>query len=351
MHGVLRFALPGVLFLAFPFLAAAQLSQPPVPLPLSDDPHNVQTPAYSNYAEPECDSTGAVYLRHPTADDTSWKIARVDDDGNIEETALGPMPDTSDSHTFVLAIGEDGSVYEIARIWTAGHPDEAPRSYYVRYDPDGSFRSREAFDLEFIPSVLVPLPNGNFFAAGVSIKYKPGTQDIDETPLAAIFDSDARLLKSLQDPPAKKGAPAPVAADQGDSDTAAGELTQGGLVRLGDDGNIYMLFTQNRATLKIFRQSGQLLRTVQLQEPFEADVADGLWVSGNRLLVSYEGEADDPHDSIIYMLYDVESGQLIRAYRPQYSGTIGCFQDGQTVSVFLPQKLSGTLATASADLR
>lgn len=76
-----------------------------------------------------------------------------------------------------------------------------------------------------------------------------------------------------------------------------------------------------------------------------------MWVSGNRLLMIYEGEADDPKDSFIYVVYDAQSGEVIRQYKPDFSGTPTCFRDGQTLSVLVREAVSGKVGIATAELR
>jgi hypothetical protein len=201
-----------------------------------------------------------------------------------------------------------------------------------------------------IPSQLLPLPSGDFFAAGVLMKKVPGSQDIEEVPIAGIFDSDARLRSKLGVSTAKlTGAAARNA--HSDSESDEGALAQGGIVKLGDDGNLYVLFTEGQARVRVYRQSGEFLYQLMLQQPFEEGLATGLWISGGRLLVTYEGEADDPRDRFTYILYDVRTGELIRAYRPQFDGTVACFQNGQSATILLPQRISGTLQIGTVDLR
>jgi hypothetical protein len=122
-------------------------------------------------------------------------------------------------------------------------------------------------------------------------------------------------------------------------------------VRLGDDGNLYALLGGDHARVAIVSQTGRIVRELKLQEPFESGVASDMWVSGSRLLVVYEGEADDPKDSFVYVLYDVQSGEVIRQYKPDFLGTPACFQDGQTLSVLIRQPLSGNVGIATTELR
>ncbi len=128
-------------------------------------------------------------------------------------------------------------------------------------------------------------------------------------------------------------------------------MQQGGHVTLGDDGKIYVLLSASDTRVRVYRQTGELLREMKLQQPFEEGLATGVWVSGGRILVTYEGEADDPKDAITYIEYDSGSGQLIRAYRPQFKGSVACFQDGQTLTVLVNQKNTGQWEIGSVDLQ
>jgi hypothetical protein len=236
------------------------------------------------------------------------------------------------------------------RAWPEKGAD-TPQVYYLQFEADGSFRSQQLLERELIPAQLLPLPSGEFFAAGVLMKKVPGSEDIQEVPIAGIFDSDARLRAKLGTVKTSKLAKAAAHSGDGDSQSDDGALAQGGLVRLGDNGNIYVLLTESQARVRVYRQSGQFLYELKLQQPFEEGLATGLWVSGGRLLVTYEGETDDPKDRFTYILYDVRTGELIRAYRPQFAGTLACFQDGQSATILLPQKISGTLQIGTAELR
>jgi hypothetical protein len=122
-------------------------------------------------------------------------------------------------------------------------------------------------------------------------------------------------------------------------------------VTLGDDGNIYVLLSASNTRLRVYRQTGGLLREMTLQQPFQEGLATGVWVSSGRVLVTYEGEADDPKDAVTYIVYDAATGQFMRAYRPQFSGTVACFEDGQSLTVLVNKMYSGQLAIGSVELQ
>jgi len=328
----------------------AQLSVAPTPLTLSDHLLTVQTPAYATYGVPQCDTNGTIYMRHEAADNSSWNLARVSADGTAEQTELAAVPGFGDMHTFAMATSDGGAAHEIVRAWDENDNSDAPSIYYLQFDPDGSFRSRVAFANEFIPTMLLPLPSGDFFAVGVVMKKQPGMEDTEEIPLAGIFDSDARLRSKLQSATPDADGHAAAAKSDGESDIEEAML-RGGQARLGDDGDIYVLLSTSTTRVRVYRQSGEFRREMKLQQPFQEGLATGLWISGGRLLVTYEGEADNPKDAITYILYDARSGEFIRAYRPEYTGTVACFEDGQSLTVLVNDKYSGKLEMGTTQLQ
>jgi len=322
----------------------AQLTVPPSPLPLEDDLATVQTSANANFSDARCDQDGTVYLRHESAGDDASKIVRISSDGTVEQVQLAPVPGFGATHTFAITTSEGGAVQEVVRAWDTSDPSDSPSIYYLQFAADGSFRSRRQFAHEFIPALLLPLPSGNFFAAGVLMKDVPGTNDTEEVPVTGIFNSDTRLISKLQNAPAK-------AAVQAASSSADGEALQSGHVVLGDDGNLYVLLSARNTRVRVYRQTGELLREMTLQQPFEHGLATGIWVSDGRLVVTYDGKADDRNHAATYIEYDSNSGQLIRTYRPQFTGMVACFKEGQTLTVLVNNHNSRKLEIGSVELQ
>jgi hypothetical protein len=92
----------------------------------------------------------------------------------------------------------------------------------------------EPFEHEFIPSLLLPLPNRDFFAAGV---LEEKDDDIQEKPLTGIFGPDAKLKLSLGRRTNKSRVSS---AKQDNLQPSSEPFAQGGPVVLGSDGNIYL---------------------------------------------------------------------------------------------------------------
>lgn len=332
-----------------PATAFAQLSVPPTPLSLGEHLSTIQTSPDANFVDPHCDRDGTVYMRHESPNDASWELARISLDGSLEKTSLAAVPGFGDTHTFAITTSEGGAIEEVVRAWDTSDRSDSPSIYYVQFDADGAYRSRQEFEGEFIPDMLLPLPSGDFFAAGVVVKKLQGMEGVGEVPLAGIFDSNAHLRTKLQSASTKAGATgAGSSSSESDTDEA---IQQGGHVTLGDDGNLYVLLSGSDTRVRVYRQTGEFIRELTLQQPFQEGLATGVWVSGGRLLVTYEGESDDPKDAITYIVYDAGTGRLIRAYRPQFTGTVACFQNGQSLTLLVRQKYSGQLAIGSVDLQ
>ncbi len=328
----------------------AQISQPPIALELQGQPRATQIPPYSTLETPQCDGSGEVYLRFASqsSDAAATSLAAIESDGSTHTISLATASESeSDGHVFIFAAGADASLHEIVRVPEPSQQNQASTEIaYATFDSDGSLRSLVDFDRQFIPSLLLPLPDGTFFASGVTLETKQDA--ISEQPLAGIFSSDAILVRKLKkdDPQAMKTTSK---SSQGDQDNS--ESFDGGLAKLGADGNIYVLLSGDKTRIAVITQSGQIVRELTLQEPFETDVAHEMWVSGNRILVVYEGETDDPKDAFVYVVYDTENGNVIRSYHPEFTGTIACFQDGETVSVLLRESASGKISLGTAELQ
>jgi hypothetical protein len=242
-------------------------------------------------------------------------------------------------------VASDGSLHEIVRARTSDDPTSPSAVFYVKFDPDGTFHSRSAFEKEFIPSVLLPLPNGDFFAAGTTMEQKD--DDIQEHPLAGIFSPEAKLKSTLQKAQLKSESGSSAKQEPPPSDDPP---IQGGAAQLGSDGNIYVLTDGNETKVKVISPSGQVRRELKLRDPFGVGIATGMWVSGGEILVTYEGEADDPKDTHIYAKYDALTGRPVRLYRPEFSGAPACFDDGQTLTLLMPRKASAGVDLAEAQL-
>src|SRR5581483_3454859 len=142
---------------------------------------------------PQCDDSGNVYLRYapPGQDAPFSSVARVESDGSTQTIPLTkPSQSAQDTHVFVFAAGDDDSLHEILRTQSDGSTTgDSTAVEYVRFDSDGDLRSAAAFSQEFIPSMLLPLPSGNFFAIGVDLKQE--SDGVQESSVAAIFGPDA----------------------------------------------------------------------------------------------------------------------------------------------------------------
>ncbi len=204
MSHVVKLTLATVFVVCLQVSGLAQLSVPPTPLNLSEDLPTVHTPAFTNLADPRCDRDGTIYTRQQSADGAR-QVTSVSLDGSVEHIQLAAVPGFGDTHTFATATSDGGAVQEVVRAQNTSDPSHSPSIYYLQFAADGSFRSRQEFEQEFIPAILLPLPSGNFFAVGVVMKKSPEEEEVEELPVAGIFDSDTRLISKLQSAAKKKG--------------------------------------------------------------------------------------------------------------------------------------------------
>ncbi len=339
----------GLAQLGFGPVLNAQISQAYALLHLQGEPRATQVPPFSTLAMPQCDASGEVYLSYSSQANGSANptLVSIDADGStrtVDLQAAGQPP--AAKHLFLFSAANDGSLHEIVRVPAASDSNQPSNDVeYTTYDSDGSLRSETGFDQEFIPSLLVPLPDGNFFASGVTLKDE---QDgVSESALVGIFNSDAKLVRHVQ----KDSGKSPGTTSDSDISQETAAAFDGGIAKLGSDRNVYVLLMAEHAKIDVVNESGRIIREIKLQEPFETDVAHDMWISGNRILVVYEGEADNPKDAYVYVLYDAQSGNVIRVYRPEFSGTLACFQDGQTLSVLLQEPSSGKISLGTAELQ
>lgn len=350
MFSKARSGFPLAIVLTFSIIAVAQNAPPIVPLKLENDPQPTKAPPFAGVSDMQCDGSGTIYVHYVVRDGDSFSfssgVTKIESDGSVEKVPISALPNTGPVHVFQFAVAEDHSLHEIVRAEPDDAPDASSQIYYVTFDPDGAFHSKEPFDEEFIPSLLLPLPDGDFFATGVTMEEKE--DDVEESPLSGIFGPDAKLKVSLRN---KTEDSSVQAADKGSSASANDTFEQGGVAAVGADGNIYVLVDGNATKVKVITQSGRMVRELTLRNPFSLGTATGMWISGGMILVTYEGEADDPKDGSMYALYDAQTGQNVRLYRPDFSGSLACFDGGQSVTVLLPQKSSGAVEMGEASLQ
>jgi hypothetical protein len=255
---------------------------------------------------------------------------------------IGALPELKGTkYLFAFAVGSDGSLYEILR---SAHDEKGnpAKVYYAHFAKDGTtLITKAAFDIDYVPYALVPLPTGDFFAAGVLMKHQD--TKVQREPLAGIFSSNARLKRAL---PNEGLVPTSEAErNQGLVDPAM----QGGVARLGGDGSIYILLDTKPAKLRVVTPEGQALQELTLEGPFPNASPTSMVLSGNRMVVQYYREDNDPQNAFAVVAYDLRTGATERVYRPTFRGLfIGL--EGDSVRVLMQQKSVGVLAIGTANL-
>src|ERR1039458_3977395 len=176
----------------------------------------------------------SIYLRYTPQEGSAFSagITRIDSKGAVTSIPIGTLPQVKGAeYLFTFAVGGDGSLYEILRSQHDDTEGSPAKLYYAHFAKDGTTLITKAmFDIDYVPYALIPLPTGEFFAAGVLMKHED--KKLQREPLAGIFSANAKLKRAL---PNEELIPTSQAErDQGLVDPAM----QGGVARLGGDGSI-----------------------------------------------------------------------------------------------------------------
>ena len=201
MQGLMHTALLALTMAGCTALSSGQGLEPATPLELATDPQVIQVSPHATLADRQCDAAGNIYLRTLARQGMSFSFAsqvtRIGWDANAENIPLAGLAGSGTaSHVVQFAVGRDGTLHEIVRARTSDDKDASTEIYYVSFEPNDTLRAVAPFDEEFVPSVLLPLPNGDFFAEGVTLTRTDN--GVREKALVAIFGSDARLKRQLR---------------------------------------------------------------------------------------------------------------------------------------------------------
>jgi hypothetical protein len=61
----------------------------------------------------------------------------------------------------------------------------------------------------------------------------------------------------------------------------------GGQIRLGEDGNAYLMRRTSPATVYVISPSGELLRSLKIEPPESGQMPNDMQISGNRIAVQF----------------------------------------------------------------
>lgn len=284
-----------------------------------------------------CDNSGAVYVRYMPQSGPVWSapITKIDPRGKTKSIPMGQIPNLKNQSLLAFSLAMADKVVEIIQ----GEPGDSHTLfvYYAEFDQDGSLISKAAFDDDFFPYTLVPLPSGDFFAAGAIATPDMQKRKTKTTSIAAIFGPDARIkqvVRKVDSPEADSMSPDPTIVN--------------GRAVLADDGNIYVFLAGNPVQVQVIDQSGAMQKELKLPAPMAKASPAQMFVSGGRIVVTWTPLSEEEQPRV--GLYEAQSGSLLRLYEPKYSGAPVCFEEGKTLTIMSVVK-AGFWAFAKADVQ
>jgi hypothetical protein len=321
-------------------LCAAQVMPQVLPLAI-DGEHKTEAPFRPLFGRRLCDSSGSVYLRYFPAKGGggvfSSPITKIDFTGKTKTIPIGKLPNLN-GELSVFAVGTD-KLFEVIR----GQANDSPgiTSYYAEFDQNGSLLSKSAFEFEgdFLPSVLVPLPSGDFFASGTQMRSDSEKRTVTNRSIAAIFGPDAKIKHIVM-----KVEPGPTNSDLQDEEVLNGDAF------LAEDGRIYVFLASSPVKVTVLNQAGVIERKLKLTAPLSKSRPLAMFVSGGRIAINWSAESESTEPQGRVVVYDAQSGSPMRVFKSDFAGSPVCFQDGKTLTILTVMK-AGFFGLATADLQ
>lgn len=334
-----------MLFVIFCISSLAGQSMNLVPLSLRSDPDSTTASFQGLFGPALCDASGSIYLRYVPKQGSALTgdVTKLTKSGQATEIPINAIPEIKGKiYLLAFAVGQDGDISELLRAENPGTKEDPAQVYFARFDTDGQMKSRVPLEVNMIPNLLLPLPSGDFFTAGIESpsadKAKP------RAAIAGIFGPDGKLKRQVTTTSNVK--PSEEDKKSGLVDPAL----QGGIARFADDGNIYLLLADTPPKLVVINPTGQIERQLVLQEPFPKGSATNMLASGGHVLVQFYREADTPKDAFAYVLYDGSTGAIVRGYQPDFMGSPACFDGGKSVTILTVKRSTGRIALGKAEL-
>jgi hypothetical protein len=297
---------------------------------------SLRTEPTSSVGSPECDATGNFYL--PTDSLTISKFnAKGEQVATIKANSSSDAPQVDHVGRFVAAA--DGEVYQLAFPWSYD------RDVFL-YSKDGSYKSKIKLDAGGVwsPSLFVALPSGNFLATGQ--KWNRTAKEYG--PFTGIFSSDGSLLKELQ---LEDDAYINQQRSWGDSRFTLGPgqvnssinfAISRGEMKLGDDGNVYLLRWLNPAVIYAISPGGEVVRRFTVDPDAPELTVGGMEIAGNRIAVVFrKGREGENIEQEQIKVVDLEGNKVATYGMPMVDGhvafgiTLACYTQNPEQFTFL----------------
>ena len=276
-----------------------------------------------------CDRSGNTYVTvsDPTSDDRSDRpLLKFDKSGALQaefstsRKSLG-FSEYEDHFEPSTPLPNGG----IARIaWGR------PGMYLVRFAEDGKLESRVKLEGPPVPTIL-PYQVAAFASGEILLSGLENCRSVRclgaFKSFTALYSPSGDLIKRLSIP---RDDEIDAAAEIGDSRYAAGPMfgnraVSGGRMRLGDDGNVYLMRHTSPAAVYVISSSGDLARTLQIQPPRDGWASVDMQVSGEKIAIEFSDCSSRRCEGSTLTVADAKSGKRLTDYSDDNLGTLACF--------------------------
>ena len=289
----------------------AQESNPAPPIILHAASSNLLAmPTFGSFGNAQCDSKGNLYF-HAARTINDSLILRLSQDGSHDIFALSSQ-DAADVYFVAFRVASDG------RLWILNQ-GQAGEIYVFDFSRDSQTPNRTLLQApkDLKPRNFAVLKNGHtllqgFFDESVAPERRGRSY-------FAHFDLSGRLVRQALD------------EASGDELKELAKVAAQGAAAIADDGSVYIL---DQKTLLVVSQTGEITQKIKLHYPEEGYVSRNLFVSENRIVVTYSKMVEMGRPLLnIYQLLDRSTGEQLGQYRPddELGNRMVCFsRDGFT---------------------
>lgn len=229
----------------------------------------------------KCDAAGNIYARplnvasHSSSDEARIPLVEITREGKLATTFQASAPGLEDAVTGHVFLHADGRVYQLVG------------SLVVEFAKDGSVKSRTRPQTGADVNLrhLAVFKSGRFLLTGE-------TDGDRNTPFAAVFEPDGRLVKKIYEPEDEYARGRAKAGDSEYANYVAGRslgnnFAGRGDVTVGDDGNAYLMHGASPTIVYVISPAGEVLRKFRVASSEPGRAAWSIKSYGNRLAFSY----------------------------------------------------------------
>ncbi len=181
----------------------------------------------------------------------------------------------------------------------------------------------------FTPYYFVVFPGGEILVSGL----QRGSAKI----FTAIYAADGRLFNRLSFP---EDQAIDEAVKLGDlrytrAPLSGNRAISAGRLRLGEDGNAYLMRSTSPAKVYVISSSGELARTLELEPPDAGQTPMEMQLSGGRIAVEF-WHCSDRCETTELAVFDANTGTKVSEFSHQgIFGSLSCFIEKPEKFTFL----------------